>query len=172
MSTAVNALASLLVGFWIEYRGFTHLYWTAFFVQLLTIMVTYHYMRPQSFIPALEKISSNYCNVNTTMNNICNELISMCTVFSARRTNRSRKRTISLLITTIAFIFHCLATLSLGVPFLWFQLNYPFCWSGEFECFLRKIILNTCLVFPIQLKRSGTTTQYHLSFGVLEVSLE
>ncbi|CAF0729080.1 unnamed protein product [Rotaria sordida] len=130
MCTAIGAIASLLVGFWIEYRGFLDLYWTALFVQLLTIIIVYHHMKPQSFLPIVSKNSHDYIH-NTNKNTKYNQLIQICMVFSPRHTYRSRKRSISLIITLVAFIFHCLASLSLGVPFLWFQLNYPFCWSAK-----------------------------------------
>jgi hypothetical protein len=124
-------MASLLVGFWIEYRGFFDLYWTALFVQLLTILIVYHYMKPQLLIPVIS-IKPHDHTTNTNMNSKYNRLVQICTVFSPRHSHRSRKRSISLIITLIAFIFHCLASLAFGVPFLWFQLNYPFCWSGKF----------------------------------------
>jgi hypothetical protein len=82
-------------------------------------------MKSQSFTPIL---SINSYDSNSKYK----QLIEICTVFSPRHTYRSRKRSISLIITLIAFIFHCLASLSFGVPFLWFQLNHPFCWSGKF----------------------------------------
>ncbi len=127
--TAVNAIASLLIGFWIEYRGFVDLYWTALFVQLLTIILVYYYMKPESLTPVLTNNSPDYIN-NTNMNSKYEQLIQICTVFTPRNTYRSRKRSISLILTLIAFIFHCLASLAFGVPFLWFQLNYPFCLTG------------------------------------------
>jgi hypothetical protein len=123
-------MASLLVGFWIEYRGFLDLYWTALFVQLLTIIIVYHYMKPQSLIPVISPNSHDYIN-NINTNSKWNQLVQIFTVFLPRHTHRSRKRSLSLIITLIAFIFHCLASLAYGVPFLWFQLNYPFCWSGK-----------------------------------------
>jgi predicted MFS family arabinose efflux permease len=130
MCTAAGAMGSLLVGFWIEYRGFPDLYWTALLVQLLTIVLVYHYMKPQSLIPVLPTIA--YENSNSkVLNNIYAQLVQICTVFSPRHTRRSRKRSISLFLTLIAFTFHCLASLAFGVPFLWFQLNHPFCWSGN-----------------------------------------
>ena len=131
MCTAVGALASLLIGFWIEYRGFVALYWTALFVQLLTILIVYHYMKPQSLIPVMPMNSYDAINSKTKQRFIA-QLVEICTVFSPRHTRRSRKRSISLFLTLVAFIFHCLASLAFGVPFLWFQLNYPFCWTGNF----------------------------------------
>ncbi|CAF3339857.1 unnamed protein product [Rotaria sp. Silwood1] len=130
LCTAVGAIASLLVGFWIEYRGFLDLYWTALLVQLITIIIVYHYMKPQLLIPVVSINSHDYTH-NTNRNTKYNQLIEICMVFSPRHTYRSRKRSISLIITLIAFIFHCLASLAFGVPFLWFQLNYPFCWSAK-----------------------------------------
>ncbi len=129
--TAVNAIASLLIGFWIEYRGFIDLYWTALFVQLLTILLIYNYMRPESLSPVLTN-NSHSCMNTTNINSKYKQLIEICTVFSPRYTHRSRKRSISLILTLIAFIFHILASLAFSVPFLWFQLNYPFCWTGKF----------------------------------------
>ena len=126
LCTAVSAIASLLIGFWIEYQGFLDLYWSALFVQLLTIVIVYYYMKPQSLTP----IGSN--NIHDSKNSKYQQLIQICTVFCPKHTHRSRKRSISLIITLLAFIFHCLALLAFGVPFLWFQLNYPFCWSGNF----------------------------------------
>ncbi|CAF1531909.1 unnamed protein product [Adineta steineri] len=130
LCTAVGALASFLIGFWIEYRGYLELYWTALFVQLLTIVIVYRYMKSHTFVPVISQNSSNH-NKNTNINSKCNQLIEICTVFSPRHTYRSRKRSLSLIITLIAFTFHCLASLAFGVPFLWFQLNYPFCWSAK-----------------------------------------
>jgi hypothetical protein len=125
--TAVGALASLLIGFWIEYRGFLDLYWSALLLQLLTIVIVHRYMKAQSFASTGSRNSPpNQKNADSK----CNKLIEVCTVFSPRHTYRSRKRSLSLIITLTAFMFHCLASLSFGVPFLWFQLNYPFCWSG------------------------------------------
>ncbi len=135
--TAVGAIASLLIGFWIEYRGFIDLYWTALLIQLLTIVVVHHYMKPQSLLPVVSQNPHNYSK-NTNTNSKCNQLIEICTVFTPRRTYRTRKRSLSLIITMIAFIFHCLASLAFGVPFLWFQLNSPFCWSGKFLCAKKK----------------------------------
>ncbi|UJR33407.1 hypothetical protein I4U23_020852 [Adineta vaga] len=126
--TAVGALASLLIGFWIEYRGFLDLYWTALFLQLLTIIIVYRHMKSQTFTPIA---SENVHNYNKKTDSKCNKLVEICTVFSPRHTYRSRKRSLSLIITLLAFIFHILASLAFGVPFLWFQLNYPFCWSAK-----------------------------------------
>lgn len=131
MCTAVNGIVSLLIGFWIDYRGFVDIYWTALFIQLLTIIIVYYYMKSQTFSPIVSKNSHNSM-YNTNVNSKYEQLIQICTVFSPRHTHRSRKRTMSLIITLLAFIFHCLASLAFGVPFLWFQLNYPFCWSGKF----------------------------------------
>ncbi|CAF3000135.1 unnamed protein product [Rotaria sp. Silwood2] len=102
----------------------------ALFIQLLTIIIVYHYMKPQLLLPVVSINSHDYSH-NTNRNTKYNQLIQICMVFSPRHTYRSRKRSMSLIITLIAFIFHCLASLSFGVPFLWFQLNYPFCWSGK-----------------------------------------
>ncbi|CAF1612233.1 unnamed protein product [Rotaria magnacalcarata] len=127
--TAVGAITSFLVGFWIEYRGFLDLYLAALFIQLMTILAVHVYMRPQSLTPVLS-INSNYHNHNNKRTTKYDQLIRICMVFSPRHTNRSRKRSMCLIITLVAFMFHCLASLSFGVPFLWFQLNYPFCWSA------------------------------------------
>jgi hypothetical protein len=99
-------------------------------------------MKPQSLSPVVSINSQDYIN-NTNMTSKYKQLIQICTVFSPRHTYRSRKRTISLIITLVAFIFHCLASLSFGVPFLWFQLNYPFCWSGKSVCFFKLIKINS-----------------------------
>jgi hypothetical protein len=130
-------MASLLVGFWIEYRGFLDLYWTALFVQLLTIIIIHHYMKPQLLIPVISKTSHDHIH-NVNMNSKWNQLVQICTVFLPQHRHRSRKRSLSLIITLIAFIFHCLASLAFSVPFLWFQLNYPFCMSGKLNLFLKK----------------------------------
>lgn len=130
MCTGVGALASLLIGFWIEYRGFVDLYWSALLVQLLTILIVHHYMKPQSLIPVISMNHHDLANSKITQT-VTAQLIEICTVFSPRRTHRPRKRSISLLLTLVAFIFHCLASLAFGVPFLWFQLNYPFCWTAK-----------------------------------------
>lgn len=126
LCTAVSAIASLVIGFWIEYQGFLDLYWSALFLQLLTIIIVYCYMKPQTLTP----ITSNH--LHDSRNSKYQQLVQICTVFFPKHTYRSRKRAISLIITLVAFIFHCLASLAFGVPFLWFQLNYPFCWSGNF----------------------------------------
>ncbi|CAF0728906.1 unnamed protein product [Adineta ricciae] len=126
--TAVGAFISLVIGFWIEYRGFIDLYWTALFLQLLTIFIVYRYMKSDSFVPVLSNNSSHY---KKKIDSKCSQLIEICTVFTPRHTYRSRKRSLSLIITLIAFIFHILASLAFSVPFLWFQLNYPFCWSAK-----------------------------------------
>lgn len=98
------------------------------------MIIVQYYMRPQSLPPI---ISSS--NIRDLKNSKYEQLIQICTVFSPKHTYRSRKRSISLIITLIAFIFHCLASLAFAVPFLWFQLNSPFCWSGKFL----RINLNT-----------------------------
>ena len=132
LCTSVGAIASLLVGFWIEYRGFLDLYWTALFVQLLTIIIVYHYMKSRSFVPMVSKTSQEQSrNTDIRVHSEWDQLVKICTVFSPQHTYRSRKKTICLIITLVAFIFHCLASLAMGVPYLWFQLNYPFCWSGK-----------------------------------------
>lgn len=131
MCTAVGAIASLLIGFWIEYRGFLDLYWTALLIQILTIVIVYHYMKPQSLIPVYptnSRDNTHMINKNTKFH----QLMQVFMVFSPRHTYRSRKRSLCLIITLLAFTFHCLASLAFGVPFLWFQLNYPFCWTGNY----------------------------------------
>ncbi|CAF3000153.1 unnamed protein product [Rotaria sp. Silwood2] len=70
--TAVGAIASLLVGFWIEYRGFLDLYWTALFIQLLTIIIVYHYMKPQLLLPVVSINSHDYShNTNSSITKMC-----------------------------------------------------------------------------------------------------
>jgi hypothetical protein len=134
MCTAVGAIVSLIIGFWIEYRGFLDLYWTALFVQLLTILFVHHYMKPQSLIPIISVNCHEHMS-NKDINEKYSHLMQICTVFLPQHIHRSRQRSISLILTLFAFIFHCLASLAFGVPFLWFQLNYPFCWTGTSESF-------------------------------------
>ena len=92
-------------------------------------------MKPQSIIPIIS-INSHDHHHSSNRDTKWNQLIDIFTVFSPRNTHRLRKRSICLIITLVAFTFHCLASLAFGVPFLWFQLNYPFCWSGKSVYFL------------------------------------
>ncbi|CAF0841333.1 unnamed protein product [Didymodactylos carnosus] len=118
LSTIASAIASVTSGYWIEYRGYTDMYWTALFLQLLCIGIIILFMKPKSSTVTSHTTSTSH-----------QKLSDIITVFYPKR--RTRKKSLILLLTLFAYIFHVIANLSFGVPFLWYQLNYPFCWSSR-----------------------------------------
>ncbi|CAF4177714.1 unnamed protein product [Rotaria sp. Silwood2] len=139
ITTSLSAVASFVIGYYIAWRGFTDLFWVALVLQLFSIVVALRFIKPSHFIVETSATLEcrNHCiasSVNTNNvhirepSKVWTEFFEVFTVFAFNR--RSRKKSISLYVTLMAFAFYTFASSSMAV-FLWYLLSVPFCWSSK-----------------------------------------
>jgi hypothetical protein len=136
LTTAVTAVVTLSIGYYINWRGFTDLYWISLGLQILSIIIVIFFFKNTSHIidERTSLLSSTIPRTNNDNVQIkkpsskCRESLNIFQIFSFK--NRSRKKSISLLLTLFAYIFYLLAY-STYASFLWYLLDAPFCWSSE-----------------------------------------
>ncbi|CAF0999792.1 unnamed protein product [Rotaria sordida] len=130
MQTALSAIATVSIGYYIAWRGFIGLYWSGLFLQILSIIIVMIYFKTvdtnvDERIPLLSSINDQF---QETSSNNCSHFLKVCTVFKLNQ--QSKKKTTSLYLILFSNIFFVLAVVSLS-PFLWFLLNAPFCWTSK-----------------------------------------
>ncbi len=138
MTTALSAVVTFGIGYYIQWRGFTDLFWMAIGLEFLSIFVVIFLLKSpvNSFLSIDETTSllspplSNNENVEIKKSLIsnCYHCFDICTIFSFKQ--RTRKKSISLILIIISYIFHLLS-LSAMAPLLWYLLGTPFCWSSK-----------------------------------------
>ncbi len=131
MQTALSAIATLAIGYYIIWRGFTDLYWIALFLQILSIIVVLFLFKSADSInldeqrPLLSSTNEEFKELSSTT---CGHFLAVCTVFRLNR--RSKKKSISLYFTLFANVFYMIAV-TCYAPFLWVLLSAPFCWTSK-----------------------------------------
>ncbi len=129
--TALSAIATLAIGYYIIWRGFTDLYWIALFLQILSIIVVLFFFKSVDPINLDEHrplLSSNNEQFKELSPTTCGHFLQVFTVFRLNR--RSTKKSISLYFTLFANIFYMFAV-TCYAPLLWIQLSAPFCWTSK-----------------------------------------
>jgi MFS family permease len=133
VQTVISAVATFGVGNYIQWRGFTDLFWYGFALNLLTMLVVIIFYKPEtSNSPEVNErtpllTSTNEVEVREPSNSICGNFFEVCTVFLPNR--RSKKKTASIFLTLFAVIFFSFASQSFA-PILWYMLDVPFCWTS------------------------------------------
>ena len=130
MQTALAALATFAIGYYITWRGFTDLYWMALLSQILSISIVVFFFKSANTDhderrPLSSSTNDEFRELSSTT---CNHFFKVCTVF--RSNHRSKKKTISLFLTLFSNIFF-VSAITAFAPFLWFLLNAPFCWTSK-----------------------------------------
>lgn len=125
LTTALSAIVTLGIGYYIQWRGFTDLFWIAIGIEILSIFVVIFVLKPYSnSFPVIDErtslLSSTSNNENHEVSNCCD----ICKIFS------SKKKTICIILILISYIFHLLAISSMA-PLLWYLLGAPFCWTSK-----------------------------------------
>jgi MFS family permease len=137
ITTAVSAVVTFGIGYYINWRGFTDLYWISLGLQILSIVIVIFFFKNSSHTitentPLLSSPVQNNVDIQIkeshSLKTKCKDCLIIFKVFSFQ--NRSRTKSISLLLTLFAYIFYLLAY-STYSSFLWYVLDTPFCWSSE-----------------------------------------
>lgn len=130
IQTGISAIATFAIGYYIDWRGFTDLYWMGLgfeFLSILIVIFAFKYINSNSNVNERTPLLTNeFKELSSTTT--CSHFFQICTVFRLDR--RTQKKSTSLYITLFANIFYTLASSSFA-PFLWFLLNAPFCWSSK-----------------------------------------
>jgi hypothetical protein len=134
MTTSVGAGASFGIGHYIAWRGFIDLFWIALILQLLSIIITFRYIKSSHFKLQTKEISETATCLLLESNSDIKEsssawthLFQVFTVFAFN--HRSQKKSISIYLTVFSYALHIFIDSS-SAAFLWYLLNVPFCWSS------------------------------------------
>jgi hypothetical protein len=139
MKTAVTAIGDFGIGYYIAWRGFTDLFWASFVLQLISILVVILFFKYPSSSPLSDETTSPLLSFTESYDDVriktscrsisrCTKCFDVCAIF--RRRGRSKKQSVSLLLTLFAYIFYSLAYTAMLSVFLWYLLDIPFCWSS------------------------------------------
>ena len=141
ITTSVSAAATLGIGYYINWRGFTDLYWISLGLEILSITIVIFFFKNNSqtsdetrslLSSSSETQSQSDIDVQIkqtrSLRTKCKDCLLIFKVFGFK--NRPRRKSISLLLTLFAYIFYLLAY-STYSSFLWYLLDNPFCWSSE-----------------------------------------
>jgi hypothetical protein len=135
--TAVSAIVTFAIGYYINWRGFTDLYWMLLGLQILSIVIVIIFVKnPSHTINERTSLLSS-----TTPSDVdiqikeprsaitqCHDCLNIFKIFGFK--NRPSRKSLSLLLTLLAYIFYLLAC-STYASFLWYLLDAPFYWSSE-----------------------------------------
>ncbi len=138
LTTALSAVVTLGIGYYIQWRGFTDLFWMAIVLELLSIIVVIFLLKPTNSFSSIDETTSllsppvltNSENVEIRDSTVstCYHCFDICTIFSFKY--RSRKKSISLILIIVSYVFHLLVLSSMA-PLLWYLLGSPFCWTSK-----------------------------------------
>jgi len=134
IQTGLSAIGTFAIGYYIDWRGFTDLFWIGLGLEFLSILIVifgFKFINSNSNLnertPLLTSINEDeYKELSSTT--CCSNFFQVCTVFRLNR--RTQKKSTSLFLTLFANMFYTLAS-SAFAPFLWFLLNAPFCWTSK-----------------------------------------
>ena len=137
VTTALSAVVTFAIGYYIQWRGFTDLFWIAIGIEFLSILSVLFLLKSSSSSPSPATIDETTSLLSTASSNDTNVEIkrpflmncfAICTIFTFNA--RTRKKSICILLTLIAYVFHLLALSSMS-PSLWYFLGSPFCWTSK-----------------------------------------
>ncbi|CAF3841795.1 unnamed protein product [Rotaria sordida] len=137
MATALAAIATFGIGYYIQWRGYTDLLWISLGLELLSIFTVIFFLKPTHYSTSIDEttalLSSSSSNdvhvtINTSTISKFYHCFDICTVFSFRHC--SKKKSISLILIIISYMFYLLALSSLSTM-LWYLLGTPFCWTSK-----------------------------------------
>ena len=140
ITTTLSALATFLIGYYIQWRGFIELFWMAIGLEVLTILTVIVFGSPTPAAPSrvVESIVDETTSLLTTSvpsvevkrssRRCFSECFDICRLFNCRR--NSTKKSMSLILILTAYAFHLLALSSTSI-LLWLLLNTPFCWTSK-----------------------------------------
>lgn len=103
-------MATFAIGYYINWRGFTDLYWISLGLEVISIGIV------------LIGVKETAANVGEGTPLLSPTLLQW--------KKRSSRISLSLLLTLVAYVFYLLAY-STYASFLWYLLDAPFCWSSE-----------------------------------------
>ena len=127
LTTAISAIVTFAVGYYIEWRGFTDLLWSAIGVELLSILsVVFLYTTPND--DSIASSSSTF--IETRQLKSSNRLLSFKGYDLLSCHNQSRQQSIHVTLVLCAYIFYFFALSSLST-LLWYLLSTPFCWTSK-----------------------------------------
>lgn len=136
MQTALSAITTLGIGYYIVWRGFNDLYWTALALQILSMIIVIIFFKSVDDNNYLNEQTPLLSSTTTTTNNEfqeistnkCSQFFEVITVFRFNR--RSKEKSLSLYLTLFSNIFYMLA-ITCYAPYLWILLSTPFCWTSK-----------------------------------------
>ena len=140
ITTTLSALASFLIGYYIQWRGFIDLFWMAIGLEVLTILIVIAFSSPTPAPPSLvvestvdettSLLATNgpLVEVKRARRRCFGECFDIFRLFNCRR--NSPKKSTSLILILTAYAFHLLALSSTSI-LLWLLLNTPFCWTSK-----------------------------------------
>ncbi|CAF3613851.1 unnamed protein product [Rotaria socialis] len=132
MQTAIAAIATLTIGYYISWRGFNDLYWMALTLQILAIVIVLRFLKglDNHVDERTHLLSSSSSNDEVTVVEPVNWR-NFFKVFTVLHSNqRSKKKRISLFLTLFANGFFTLGSACFA-PLLFYLLNAPFCWTSK-----------------------------------------
>ncbi|CAF2158217.1 unnamed protein product [Rotaria magnacalcarata] len=140
VTTALSAIATFGIGYYIQWRGYTDLLWAAIALEILSIFVVILFLKsinyPQSndentaLLPSSSSSSSNDAHVivKTYVLSRFYHCFDICKVFYFR--HHSKNKSISIILIIVSYIFYLLALSSLST-LIWYLLGTPFCWTSK-----------------------------------------
>jgi len=131
MQTALSAIATFGIGYYIIWRGFTDLYWIGLSLQLLAMIIVIVFFKSADNNNLDERrplLSSTNDEFNELPSTNCSHFLKVFTVFRLNR--RSKKKSQSLFLILFSNAFYTLSATCFA-PFLWILLNVPFCWTSK-----------------------------------------
>ncbi|CAF1177892.1 unnamed protein product [Adineta steineri] len=153
LTTTVSAIVTFASGYYINWRGFTDLYWISLGLQIISIIIVILFFKNSSHIvnERTSLLSSSSVTVtqikeSRPLKSKCNNCLSLFQIFSFK--NQPRQKSISLLLILFAYIFYLLAY-STYAAFLWYLLDSPFCWSSENVGNYTALASISCAIFSL-----------------------
>ena len=146
---------TLAIGYYIQWRGFTDLFWIAIGLEFLSILAVLFLLKSSNPSPVIDETTSLLSTASSNSPNVeikkpfissCSHCFDICAIFSFK--HRSRKKSISLLLILISYVFYLLA-ISSTAPMLWYLLGAPFCWSSKELGNFSAISLITTAIFSV-----------------------
>ena len=130
MTTALSAGITLVIGYYIQWRGFADLFWIALLAEVLSlVVVVFMYDRRMSHRPSADEERPLLSTSDGEANAAVSWYRTVRSVFSCRDA-RSRERCLNVSLILLAYIFFYVSASCLS-PLLWYLLSAPFCWTSK-----------------------------------------
>lgn len=130
IATIVSALGTLTMGYYIAWFGFTDLFWFGLILQIVSIFIVLFFFK-SDHCPAyrfVAVIDAHETQSADSRPSFSSESLEMLWLFSWK--NRSKKRSICLLLTLLAYACYSFIATSFIILLL-YLLNAPFCWTSK-----------------------------------------